>query len=36
MTAAGDRLSEARAHLELLMAADQAVLGWRGLDPEQR
>lgn len=34
--AATDRFSDARAHLELLMAADQAVPGWRGLAPEQR
>jgi hypothetical protein len=25
-----------RAHLELLMTADQAVPGWRGLEPERR
>jgi hypothetical protein len=29
-------VSDARAHLELLMTADQAVPGWRGLEPEQR
>jgi len=34
--AATDRFGEALAHLELLMPADQAVPGWRGLDPEQR
>jgi hypothetical protein len=34
--AASGRFSDARAHLELLMPADQAVPGWRGLDPEQR
>jgi hypothetical protein len=27
---------EARGHLELFMAADVAVPGWRALDPEQR
>ena len=36
MTAAAGRFTDARAHLELLMPADQAVPGWRGLDPEQR
>ena len=37
MTAAiAGRFSDARAHFELLMPADQAVPGWRGLDPEQR
>lgn len=37
MTAAAtDRFDDARAHLELLMPADQAVPGWRGLDPRPR
>jgi hypothetical protein len=36
MASASDRFSDARAHLELLMPADQAVPGWRGLDPKQR
>jgi len=35
-TAAAGRFSAARAYLELLMPADRAVPGWRGLDPEQR
>jgi hypothetical protein len=35
MTAAG-RFTEARAYLELLMAVDTAVPGWRSLEPEQR
>ena len=34
--AAAGRFTDARAHLDLLMPADQAVPGWRGLDPEQR
>ena len=34
--APGSRLSDAGAHLELLMPADQAVAGWRSLDPEPR
>jgi hypothetical protein len=34
--AAGSRFSDAGAHLELLMPADQAVAGWRSLDPEPR
>ena len=28
--------TDAQVHLELLMPADTAVPGWRGLDPEQR
>jgi hypothetical protein len=36
MSATADRSSDARAHLEVLMPADQAVPGWRGLAPEQR
>ena len=37
MTASNtDCFGDAHAHLELLMPADQAVPGWRGLDPEQR
>lgn len=34
--AAAGRFTDARAHLDRLMPADQAVPGWRGLDPEQR
>ena len=34
--AAAGSFTDARAHLHLLMPADQAVPGWRGLDPEQR
>jgi hypothetical protein len=37
MTApASDRFNDACAHLELLMPADHAVPGWRGLDLERR
>ena len=28
--------SDARAHVELLMPADTAIPGWRGLEPDQR
>jgi hypothetical protein len=31
-----DQPTDARTHLELLMTADQAVPGWRGLEGEQR
>jgi hypothetical protein len=34
--AATDRFHDARAHTQLLMPADEAVPGWRSLDPEQR
>jgi hypothetical protein len=37
MTAAAtDRFNDARVHLELLMPADRAVPGWRGLAPAER
>ena len=31
-----DRRNDARAHAELLMTADVAVAGWRGLEPKPR
>jgi hypothetical protein len=36
VTSSRSEISGARAHLELLMTADRAVPGWRGLEAEPR